>query len=325
MRVRFFLKTIVSFSLILSSNDILEAGVSEEKIKRHIEVLAVDLGERNYMQYQNLERAADYIKEEFRSYGYETEEQVYSLENRPYRNIIATKFAKPYLGAQGRGKDKKDKRIIVCSHYDSAWGSPGADDNASGVAGLLELARILYKHNLNKSIRFIAFTNEEPPFFMSNDMGSFRYAQEARKKDEDIEAVLCLESLGFYSDNTKSQSYPLGLNLFYPDKGNFIGIASNLASSRLLKRIVKEFKQASNFPLQYLIAPQFFAPAISFSDNWSFWRFGYKAVMITDTAFYRNPYYHTQSDTPDKLNYEKLSSLIEVLYNVLLKLSKEEF
>jgi Zn-dependent M28 family amino/carboxypeptidase len=306
------LKIILPFILILRFSVLVEAGVSEESIRNHIKFLSVDLGERNYIQYQNLERAANYIKEEFKSYGYALEEQVYGMSAQSYRNIIATKI----------GKDKKDKIIIVCAHYDSVFGSPGADDNASGVAGLLELAQLLCKDELNKTVKFIAFTNEEPPLFMTDEMGSFIYAKEAKSKGEDIEATLCLESIGFYSDKKKSQSYPLGLGHFYPDKGNFIAVASNFASTALLKRIVKEFKKASGFPVEYLVAPVFFAPAISFSDNWSFWKFGYKAVMITDTAFYRNPYYHTPQDSYEKLNYEYLSRVIEGLYGVLLELGK---
>jgi Zn-dependent M28 family amino/carboxypeptidase len=290
----------------------LEAGVLKENLRRHIQVLSFDIGERNLFKYENLEKAARYIKQELESLGYHLEEQVYSIGGKPYRNLIATK----------KGINKKDKIIIVCAHYDSVWGSPGADDNASAVAGLLELARLLCQDNLNKTIKFIAFTNEEPPIFMSHDMGSLRYAKEARRKKENIEAVLCLESLGFYSEKKNSQSYPLGLNFFYPDKGNFIGITSNFSSAPLLKKIVKEFKNNSSLPIEYLIAPIFFAPAISFSDNWSFWRFGYKAVMITDTAFYRNPYYHTAEDTPDKLNYASITEVIEELYPVLLELGK---
>lgn len=312
LRWRVFLKVVVLFYLSLSFNSISEANVSDEIIRKHVKVLAQDIGERNYIQYGKLEDAANYIKEVFRSYGYEPEEQIYYIGNGTFRNIIVTKD----------GKKKKDKVIIICAHYDSVWGSPGADDNASGVAGLLELARLIYKDNLNKTVKFIATTCEEPPFFMSQDMGSLHYAARAKKNKEDIEAVLCLESIGFYSDKKKSQGYPLGLSPFYPDKGNFIGLASNMSSGRLLKKIATEFRRASDFPLEYLIAPIFFAQAISFSDNWSFWRFGYKAVMVTDTAFYRNPYYHTQEDTPEKLNYQSIAEVIKGLYSVLLSLGE---
>jgi hypothetical protein len=151
-------------------------------------------------------------------------------------------------------------------------------------------------------------------------MGSFRYAKDAKKQKEDIEVVICLESIGFYIDKRKSQSYPLGLSPFYPDKGNFIAFVSNLGSSGLLKEMARGFKKASTLPLEYLVAPIFFAPAISFSDNWSFWKFGYKAVMVTDTAFYRNPHYHTQNDTLEKLDYQSMAEVVKGLYGVLLNL-----
>lgn len=282
----------------------------QENLKRHVTFLSRDIGERNFMQYQNLERAADYISEEFKNYGYEPEEQIYSLEGKPYRNIIATK----------KGEILSDKIIIVCSHYDSVMGSPGADDNASGVSGLLELARALSKENVNQTTRFIAFTNEEPPLFMTKDMGSFRYAQEAKRRGDNILGVVCLESIGYYSDKKGAQSYPLALSPFYPNKGNFIALVSNFHSRRLLKRIVREFKEVSSFSIEYLIAPAILAPAISFSDHWSFWKFGYRAVMITDTAFYRTPYYHTPQDTFEKLNYASMAELVKAFYWVLLEL-----
>lgn len=278
-----------------------------ENLKRHTVILSKDIGERNFMQYQNLERAAGYIKQEFKNYGYQPQEQVYDLAGKTFRNIIAIK----------RGKVLANKIIVVCAHYDSVVGSPGADDNASGVAGLLELARLLSKEELKKTVKFIAFTNEEPPFYLTKDMGSFHYAQEAKRKSEDIEAVFCLESIGYYSDKRKSQGYPFGLSLFYPDRANFIAVAGNLTSCFLVKRIVKDFRKHSGFSIEYLVAPIFLAPAISFSDHASFWKFGYRATMITDTAFYRNSYYHTGQDTPEKLNYEYMAQVIDGLYKVI--------
>lgn len=280
-----------------------------ENLKKHIQVLSKDIGERNFLHHQNLERAASYIKEEFRNYGYSPEEEIYYLEGKPYRNIIATKNGKVLL----------EKVVIVCAHYDSAIGSPGADDNASAVAGLLELARLLSKEDLNKTIKFIAFTNEEPPFFATSNMGSFRYAQEAKRRGNNIWGVLCLESIGYYSDKKGSQGYPSRLlNLFYPGRGNFIALVSNFHSGCLLKKIAREFKRASNFPIECLIAPAILVPAISLSDHWSFWEFGYRAVMFTDTAFYRNPHYHTPQDLPEELNYASMTEFVKTLYHVLL-------
>lgn len=298
------------FGGYIDNDNFVELHRVEENIKRHIKILSSDIGERNFIQYKNLEDAADYISKEFKNYGFGLQEQVYILEGRSFRNIIAVK----------EGKVEPSKIIIVCAHYDSCFGSPGADDNASALAGLLELARLLYNNNLNKTVQFIAFTNEEPPFFMTADMGSLRYAKEAKRKGLDIEAVICLESIGYYREEKGSQTYPFGLGLFYPDRGNFISVVSNFSSRPLLKKVIKEFKSKSNFPLEYLVAPVFFAPAISFSDHSSFWKQGYKAVMVTDTAFYRNPFYHTQEDTYEKLNYGYISKVIKGLYYVLLKL-----
>ncbi|MFA4888550.1 MAG: protein-L-isoaspartate(D-aspartate) O-methyltransferase [Candidatus Omnitrophota bacterium] len=290
-----------------------ELEAQEGNLKRHVRVLTRHIGERNFSQYQNLERAADYIKQEFKKFGYGPQEQVYTLEGKTFRNIIATK----------KGKTSEEKIIIICAHYDSVVGSPGGDDNASGIAGLLELARILSQEELNRTIKFIAFTNEEPPFFMTRDMGSLRYAQEAKKKEEDILGVLCLESIGYYSDKKGSQSYPLGFRFFYPDKGNFIALVSNFGSADFLRKIVRGFRKQSNFPIQFLTAPMFLAPAISFSDHWSFWKFGYKAVMITDTAFYRNPSYHTSADTYEKLDYASMSEVVTGLCAVTKTLLNE--
>jgi Zn-dependent M28 family amino/carboxypeptidase len=283
-----------------------------ENLKRCIAVLSKDIGERNFIRYRNLERAADYISEELKNYGYELEVENYSLEGKPYRNIIAAK----------RGDIFPDKIIIICAHYDSVIGSPGADDNASGVAGLLELAFLISKEDIDKTVKFIAFTNEEPPLFMTKDMGSFRYAQKIKRRGNNIEGVLCLESIGYYSDKRKSQTYPLGFSFFYPDKGNFIAVVSDPASRQLLKTTVKEFKKKSNFPIEYLVDFSFLVPAISFSDHWSFWKFGYKAIMITDTAFYRNPYYHTQADTFEKLDYLSMTEVVKGLYNVIREFSR---
>jgi Zn-dependent M28 family amino/carboxypeptidase len=283
-----------------------------DSLKKHLRVLSKDIGERNFIKQASLARCADYIREEFKNFGYEVYEQVYYINKQPFRNIIATKPAGP-----------GSRVIIVGAHYDSVIGSPGADDNASGVAGLLLLAELLSQHNnLDKTIRFIAFTNEEPPFFTTPDMGSYRYAQELKKKKENIEGMLCLESIGYYDLKDDSQSYPFGLGFFYPSRGNYIAVVSNLLSAKFLKKVVSVLRKNSKCPVESLLGPVFFAPAIAFSDHWSFWKMGYRAVMITDTAFYRNPYYHTSFDTPEKINYEYMAEVVKGLYAVLLAISE---
>lgn len=284
-----------------------------ENLKKHTEVLSHTIGERNYVKYKNLQETADYIKQEFLNYGYKNiEEQTYLLEDKPFRNIAAVK----------EGKNQKDEIIIICAHYDSVVGSPGADDNASGVAGLLELARLFIGEDNNKTIKFIGLTNEEPPFFMTEDMGSFRYAKESKEKGEKIKHVLCLESIGYYREEENSQDYPIGLSLFYPDKGNFIAFVSNFQSRDTLKKTFKEFKKHSDLPVESLVGPYSLIPAIGLSDHASFWKFNYSAIMITDTAFFRTPYYHTREDTYEKLNYENMKKLVDGLYKVILSLDK---
>ena len=283
----------------------------EDSLKKQVKVLSKDIGERNFVKHASLQRSADYISKEFKRLGYTVKEQVYYINKLPFRNIIAVKPA---------GQDSRV--IIVGAHYDSVIGSPGADDNASGVAGLLLLAELLSVHNLSKTIKFVAFTNEEPPFFTTPDMGSYRYAQALKKKKEDVEVMLCLESIGYYKLEEGSQSYPFGLGSFYPSRGNYIAVASNLLSAKFLKQIVDTLRKNTKCPVEYLLAPVFLAPAIAFSDHWSFWKMGYKAVMITDTAFYRTPYYHTSSDTAEKINYEYMAQVIKGLYAVLLKMAE---
>ncbi|MFA5143586.1 MAG: M20/M25/M40 family metallo-hydrolase [Candidatus Omnitrophota bacterium] len=292
---------------------------AEEEIEEHVKMLSAQIGPRNPAHYENLNRAADYIKAEFERYGYEPAEQVYAMSVVPapgasFRNIIAVKS----------GAAKKDEVIIVCCHYDTHRVSPGADDNATGVAAVLELARLIRRTSLERTVKFIAFTNEELELVVQDkDMGSYRYAEAARKRGERIEGVICLDMLGFYSDKPGSQARPLVLMPFYPDKGNFIGMTSDAASYRLLMTTIREFKKASDMPLEYLVVPAPFLPQIMTSDNRSFWTFGYESVWISDTCIYRNTKMHTKEDTCEKLDYRNISRVVKGVYAVILKLAGE--
>jgi Zn-dependent M28 family amino/carboxypeptidase len=202
--------------------------------------------------------------------------------------------------------------IILGAHYDSMRG-PGADDNASAVAGLLETARALAGEPTGRTVRFIAFTNEEPPLFKKKSMGSRVYAKAARENEDDIKGAIILEMIGYFSDKPRSQRHPPGLNLFYPNRGNFIGIVGNARSRHLIRHTVSSFRKATALPIESIIAPNVVI-GIGMSDDWSFWKEGYPAAMITDTAYYRNPNYHKRSDTYDTLDYE---SMAEVTKGVL--------
>lgn len=301
---------------ILSLTEITSAqvGISGQiivNLKKHVFELSHNIGERNYWNYQNLNKAAEYIKTRFKEYGYDIELQSYVLDNKEFSNIIAIK----------KGGNSPEQIIIVGAHYDTVMGSPGADDNASGVAGLLELARLFSKIEINKTIKFIAFVNEEPPFFQSKDMGSRVYAKIAKKNKDKISAMICLEMIGCYNKEPKSQSYPLFLGLFYPDKANFIAFVSNFHSISLLNRFKNAFKKNSIFPLETLVAPNLVS-GVDWSDHSSFWKYGYKAIMVTDTAFYRYPYYHSELDTYEKLDYKSMTEVVGGLYYVLLELTR---
>ncbi len=281
-----------------------------ERLKDHVYKLAHEIGDRSVFEYEKLKEAEGYITKQFTSFGYKIEFQSYNLYDKTVRNIIAIK----------KGITKPEEIIILGAHYDSCF-NPGADDNASGVSVLLELGRALHSIPTNRSIKFIAFVNEEPPFFKTEDMGSMVYVREARKKKEDIKASLILESVGYYTDNPNSQHYPPLFGLFYPNKGNFIAIVGNFSSRWLVKKVVSSFKEKTEFPIESVVTFGF-VPGVDFSDNWSFWKGNFPSIMITDTALYRNPDYHSQSDTYEKLDYEAMAELVKGFSEVSTELTK---
>jgi Zn-dependent M28 family amino/carboxypeptidase len=263
-----------------------------ERLRRHVETLAAR--ERN----ADLETAARYIESEL---GPGARRQAYPSAGRTVHNVEV-----------GEGA------IVVGAHYDTVPGSPGADDNASGVAVLMELAKILSL----RQIRLVAFANEELPYSHGDEMGSFVYARRARQRGERIGAMFSLEMLGCYDDAPGSQRYPPVIGWFYPDRANFIAFVGDLGARRLVKRAHRLFRRHSDFPSQSLAAPAF-VPGITRSDHWSFRRHGYPAVMVTDTAFNRYPHYHLPSDTPEKLDYERMARVTLGLAAMLRELATE--
>lgn len=282
-------------------------------LRRHVEKLGGEIGERNLFRPQALTAAAAYITEVWRTQGYEVVRHEYELRGQRTANLEVMRT----------GTARAREILLVGAHYDSVYGSPGANDNGSGVAAMLELARALAAHAPRRSVRFVAFVNEEPPFFKTAEMGSRVYAERARARGDDIRAMLCLETIGYYRDEPGSQHYPPLFGLFYPDAGNFIGFVSNFGSRALLKRAVRAFRAASDFPLEYVTT---FAaiPGVDWSDHWSFWRLGVPAIMVTDTALYRYPHYHGPGDTPDKVNYEALARVTRGLLGVITALADGE-
>lgn len=270
----------------------------QENLKKIVYDISENTGERNLWNYDNLKKTSDYIKNWLEETGYKVEVLKYRIQGKECENLYVFK------------RGKVDKFFVLGAHYDSVLGSRGADDNASGVAVNLLVAKNLKNEDLNYGIIFSFFPNEEPPFFKTPLMGSYVFAKFLKNKKYKIEGMICLESVGYFSEQKNSQSYPPFIGLKYPDKGNFIGIVGNLKSKRFVEKIANGIKKYSNIPVEYLSIPPFLAPGIDFSDNWSFWKMGFKACMITDTAFYRNPYYHTSSDTFEKLDYRKMGELV---------------
>jgi Zn-dependent M28 family amino/carboxypeptidase len=220
------------------------------------------------------------------------------------------------------GSTRHSEILLLGAHYDSVKGSPGANDNASGVAALLEISRMFRMVESALSVRFVAFVNEEPPFFMTSQQGSMVCAIAARRRGEDIRLMASLETIGCYSDEPGSQIYPPLFKLFYPDRGNFLGMVSDFRSSAVLRRLAAAFRAHSDFPLQ-TVSTFRFVPGVSWSDRHSSWRQGYHAVMITDTAPYRYPHYHAATDTPDKLAYAELTQVTGALFAAFNEIARE--
>jgi hypothetical protein len=275
-------------------------------LEQHVRFLSHSIGVRSADNFPNVYRAATYIEHRLQDLGYQVVSREFSAYNRSYRNLEAT------LPGTTRPQDV----VILGAHYDTAEDAPGADDNASGVAGVLELARVFAEARQSRTIRFVFFPNEEPPSFPTANMGSRHYATDARARNDQITAMVSIESIGYYDVEKGSQRYPFPLNLAYPDVGDFIGFVSNLKSGPLVRRAIRAFRAHATMPTQGAAAPAW-VPGVWWSDHWSFWREGYHAIMITDTAPYRNPFYHTPQDTADKLDYARMARVVDGLTYVV--------
>jgi Zn-dependent M28 family amino/carboxypeptidase len=284
----------------------LNTRLLDDRLRTHVETLAGEIGERNVGRPDALHAAADYIETVWRSQDYEVVPQHYLAHGVDCANLEVTR----------PGDRHPEEILLVGAHYDTVAGSAGADDNASGVAALLEIARHFATRRPACTLRFVAFVNEEPPFFYWRQMGSMVYAKAARRRGDGISLMISLEMLGCYDDRRGSQRYPPLFRWFYPDRGNFIAFVSNLRSRRALRRLVAAFRSHSSFPTEHL-ATLGIVPGVSWSDHLAFWRQGYRALMVTDTAFYRNPWYHTAFDTPERLDYERMARVTEGLAQAL--------
>jgi hypothetical protein len=289
-----------------------------EELHADVQKLAGEIGERNMWHYAELNAAADFIENSFSRAGLRPRRDTYEIRGQACHNI-ETEIA----GAN-------PEIILIGAHYESVFGSPGANDNGSGVAAMLALARRFANRQPErrltqtpyKTLRFVAFVNEEPPYFLSGEMGSLVYARRCKERGEKISAMISLETIGYFSDAPNSQVYPSrALGAFYPKVGNFIGFVSNVHSRTLLRRAIALFREHAKIPSEGAALP-WFIPGVSWSDQWSFWKNGYPGIMVTDTAPFRYPYYHSADDTPDKLDYDRFALVVSGMEKVIEGLDK---
>ncbi|MZH40930.1 MAG: M28 family peptidase [Nitrospinae bacterium] len=300
-----------------------EEITSLQNLKKHIMLLAGTLGQRNMYFPKQLESAAAYIDKNFRAQGHKVGSHEYTVQRgwRPFPSQFTGKVVSN-IEAEIPGEVYRDEIILVGAHYDSVVGSPGANDNATGVAGLLEIGRLLSGRKLKRTIRLVAFVNEESPFFATKNMGSYVYAQRCSERQENIRAMISLETLGYYSNVKGSQTYPFPLGFFKPGTGNYLGFVSNIRSRHFLKDFMKRFGEMVEFPMEGVAIPQII-PGIGWSDHRSFWKFDYPAIMVTDTALFRYPFYHTHEDTPEKIHYHHLARVVSGLLKSIETLANE--
>lgn len=282
------------------------------RLKRHVE--AIGSRPHNIDHPHDLEEAARYIETALRAEGYAINLQHFTADDAKVRNIEVV--IEPMRNADVR-------TLVIGAHYDSYDDAPGANDNATGVAGVLELARLLkgLDGKAGKRVRLVLFVNEEPPYFQTPDMGSVHYAGALAKQGEKVVAMYSLETLGFYSSEPGSQQYPPPFGMIFGNKGDFVAFVAIAGSRELLDRTVGSFRSHTAFPTVGGVAPGVI-PGIDWSDHWSFAQHGFQALMITDTAYFRYPHYHKPTDTPDKVDPEKLARVVKGLERVVRDAAK---
>jgi Zn-dependent M28 family amino/carboxypeptidase len=303
-----FLFVLITNPIIFQNKTGLYIGVEKDILLRHVEFLTSITPPRNYQNIDSLNIAAKYIEDEFKKFECELSIQEYEVDGNNFKNIICS------------FESKKNSKVVIGAHYDVQGNQQGADDNASGVAGLLELGRLLStnKNNLDIRVDLVAYTLEEPPFFKTENMGSAVHAKSIYNKGENVDMMISLEMIGYFSEKKNSQSYPSPiLNLFYPSEGNFIAIVGKMGQGGVIKKIKKSMKSVMNLDVRSINAPAFI-PGIDFSDHLNYWKYGYNAVMITDTSFYRNKNYHQLTDMIETLDFDKMAEVVGGIYNIII-------
>lgn len=289
------------------------------RLEAHVRALAGAIGERNLYTEGSMRAAVDYIEARMREAGYEPKRLTYELSGESAARFTGRTMTN--LVAELPGTGRADKIVVIGAHYDTVRGSPGADDNASGVAALLELARVFRDRPQSRTLRFVAFANEEMPFFGTENMGSYVYATRSRRRGADITAMVSFDGLGYFTSEPGSQHYPVGgLRLLYPQRGNFIAFITRVTGAPLLRRAIEAFRPAT-IPSEGAAMPAML-PGIAWSDHWAFWQHGYDAFLVTDTLPFRYPYYHSPGDTPARLDYAGMARVVEGLRSVVERLAQ---
>jgi hypothetical protein len=274
------------------------------KLESHVRMLSERFHPRSFDQPDHLQQAAAYIHSEFKNARGRVVDQLFEVHGVQYRNVIAR-----YGPGQG-------PLLVIGAHYDAVAETPGADDNASGVAGLLELARLLGEKASPVSVELVAYCLEEPPYFRTESMGSAHHASELRKSGREVTLMLALEMIGYFTSAPDSQTYPLKqLSSIYPSQGDFIAVVGRVEDWSATRRVKSVMRGATDLPVQSINGPASI-PGIDFSDHSNYWDEGFAALMITDTAFYRNPYYHAAGDTADRLDYRSMAKVVQGIYAI---------
>jgi hypothetical protein len=281
-----------------------------DRLSAEVSYLSVNIGDRSLPRPHSLQAASDYLTNNLREQGYTVVELPYSVRGEKVHNLEASLA----------GTDSTLGQVVVGAHYDSVVGTVAANDNGTGVAAVLEIARLVQQLKFRRTVRFVLFVNEEPPYFQTEVMGSRVYAHQLRQDGVPISAMISLETIGFYSDQSGSQKYPPILSLFYPSRGNFITFVGNTESRGLVRESIRDFRESTHFPSEGITAPGDW-PGIGWSDQWSFWQEGYPGIMVTDTAPFRYPYYHTKNDTVDKVNFDKTARVVEGICKLVEELA----
>jgi len=299
-----------------SFSDTLPALLPSEKqlaarLRKHVEELALGIGVRHAERGDSLRRSAKYCTSQFIQRDFDVEIESFDFQGVSQQIVVA----------EITGRRKPKEVIVIGAHYDTVLGSPGADDNASGVAALIEIASLLKDVPMDKTVRFVAFPNEEYHGEDWRNMGSYHHAKRSHDRGDQLIGMISLEMLGYFSDEIGSQKYPFPFNLFYPERGNFIGFIGNYASRDWVRRVVRNFRELAAFPSEGAAAPERFKD-IARSDHWSFWQFDCPALMVTDTSNFRFPYLHGEEDTPDKVDFEAMARITVGLAKVIVKLAQ---